>query len=90
MIDVFVCCELNNLNEIRQNQQQLRIDCYKKLINRINKSYELIFIDNKTSILFFNFTNNFRYIKTKKQNTLTLIRKFEKLTFFIIFICNFK
>ena len=59
-------------------------------MNRINKNYELIFIDNKANILFFNFTNNFRYIKIKKQNTLILIHKFEKSTFFIIFTCNFK
>ena len=59
-------------------------------MNRINESVELIDIDIKTSILFFSFTNGFRYIKIKKQNVLTLIRRFEKSTFFIIFTCNFK
>ena len=59
-------------------------------MNRINENYELILIDNKANILFFNFINDSRYIKIKKQNVLTLIRRFEKLIFFIIFICNLK
>ena len=59
-------------------------------MNRIDEGVELIDINIKTSIFFFNFTNNFRYIKIKKQNVLILIRRFEKSTFFIIFTCNLK
>ena len=59
-------------------------------MNRINEKVELINIDIKTNILLFSFTNDFRYIKIKKQNVLILIRRFEKSTFFIIFTCNFK
>ena len=90
VVDAFVCCELNNLNWICQNQQRLRVDCYKNFMNRINEGVELIDIDIKTSIFFFNFTSGFRYMKIKKQNVLILIRRFEKSTFFIIFTCNFK
>ena len=90
VVDVFACCELNNFNWIRQNQQRLRVDCYKNLMNRIDEDAELTDIDIKTSIFFFNFTNDFRYIKIKKQNVLILIRRFEKSTFFITFTCNFK
>ena len=90
VVNVFACCEFNNLNWIRQNQQQLRVNCYKKLMNHVNKNFELISINNKTNILSFNFTNESRYMKIKKQNALILIRRFEKFTFFIIFICNFK
>ena len=89
-MNAFACCELNNLNWIRQNQQRLRADCYQNFMNRIDESAELIDIDIKTSILFFSFTNDSRYMKIKKQNVLILIRRFEKSTFFITFTCNFK
>ena len=90
VVNVFACCEFNNFNWIRQNQQRLRADCYQNLMNRIDENVELTDIDIKTSILFFNFTNDSRYIKIKKQNVLILIRRFEKSTFFITFTCNFK
>ena len=43
-------------------------------MNRIYESCKLNNIDNKTNILFFNFTNDLRYIKIKKQNVFALIR----------------
>ena len=59
-------------------------------MNCIDENVELINIDIKTNIFFFNFTNDFRYIKIKKQKILILIRRFKKSTFFITFTCNFK
>ena len=43
-------------------------------MNRINDETKLDDIDKKIIILFFNFIENFRYMKVKKQNALTLIR----------------
>ena len=88
VVDAFACCELNDLNWIRQNQQQLRADCYKGLMDRINEGYELASIGSKASILPSSFTGGPRYMKAKKQDALALVRGFGKPTFFITFTCN--
>ena len=88
VVDAFSDCELNDFNWTRQNQQQLRVDLYQSVMNRINDDAKLDDIDKKIIILSFNFTENFRYMKIKKQNVLILIRTFEKSTFFLIFTCN--
>ena len=88
VVDVFVCIELNNLNWVRINQQQLRVDLYSEIMNRLNEKIELIDIDKKIIILLFNHVDDLKYIKIRKQNALTLIRKYDKFIYFIIFTCN--
>ena len=57
-------------------------------MNRLNKNAILDNIKKKIIILLFTHIDNFRYIKIKKQNVLTLIRIYNKFIFFVIFICN--
>ena len=70
------------------NQQKLRVDLYMSVMNRLNDECELKNIKKKVIILLFNHVDESRFMKIKKQNALTLIRKFEKLDFFITFTCN--
>ena len=74
---------------MRMNQQKLRVDLYMSVMNRLNDECELKNIEKKVIILLFNHVDESRFMKTKKQNALTLIRKFEKFDFFITFTCNF-
>ena len=71
------------------NQQKLRVDLYARIMNRLSHECKLNNIDKKIIILLFNHVNESRYMKIKRQNALTLILKFEKSNFFIIFTCNF-
>ena len=57
-------------------------------MNRLNESATLDDIEKKVTILSFTHVDSFRYIKTKKQNTLVLIRTYDKFIFFVTFICN--
>ena len=66
----------------------MRVDLYFDVINRLDNEHKLKNIDKKIIILLFNYIEKSRFIKTRKQDTLTLIRKFEKFDFFIIFTCN--
>ena len=70
------------------NQQKLRVDLYMSVMNRLSDECELKNIKKKVIILLFNHVDESRFMKIRKQNALTLIRKFEKLDFFIIFTCN--
>ena len=88
LMNVFVCCELNDLNWIRKNQQQLRADLYNDVMNRLNEEANFNDIDSKIIVLFFSHVDSSRYMKVKKQNAFALIRIFDKSTFFIIFTCN--
>ena len=88
LMNAFVCVEFNNLNFVRQNQQFLRVELYRDLMNRLDQDYEFNDIDQKMTILSSSHTGFSRYMKIKKQDVLALIRKFSKFIFFIIFICN--
>ena len=57
-------------------------------MNRLRKKYELYKIDKKITILSISYIDSPRYMKTRKQNALALIKDLEKSTFFLIFICN--
>ena len=57
-------------------------------MNRLSEKIEFKNIDKKIIILFFNHIKESRFMKAKKQNTLTLIRKYDKFAFFITFTCN--
>ena len=57
-------------------------------MNRLRKKYEFHEIDKKIIILSISYIDNSRYMKTRKQNALALIKDLEKSTFFLIFICN--
>ena len=89
VVNVFCCIEFNNFNWVRINQQKLRVDLYAKVMNRLSHECELNNINKKIIILLFNHVDESRYMKVKRQNVLTLIRKFEKSNFFITFTCNF-
>ena len=73
---------------MRINQQQFRIDLYFEIMNLLSEKIELIDINKKIIVLLFNHVESFEYLKIKKQNALTLIRKYDKFTFFVIFTCN--
>ena len=88
LINAFVCVKFNNLNFVRLNQLLLRVDFYRNLMNRLSQNFEFSDIDQKMTILSSNHTKFFRYMKIKKQDVFALIRKFNKLIFFITFICN--
>ena len=88
LMNAFACCELNDLNWVRKNQQQLRADLYNDVMNRLNEEADLNDIDSKITVLPFSHVDSPRYMKTKKQNAFALIRIFDKPTFFITFICN--
>ena len=88
LMNAFVCVKFNNFNFVRFNQQFLRIEFYRDLMNRLSQNYELNDIDQKMTILLSNHIEFSRYMKIKKQNVFVLIRKFNKFIFFIIFICN--
>ena len=83
-MNAFVCVELNNLNFVRQNQQLLRVELYRNLMNQLSQDYELNDIDQKMTILSSSHIEFSRYMKIKKQDALALIRKFNKFIFFII------
>ena len=57
-------------------------------MNRLREKYEFHEIDKKITILSISYIDSFRYMKTRKQNALALIKDLEKSTFFLIFICN--
>ena len=57
-------------------------------MNRLIDDANLKNIDKKIIVLFFPHVDDFRYMKIKKQNVITLIRIFDKFIFFVIFICN--
>ena len=88
LMNAFVCVKFNNFNFVRFNQQFLRIEFYRNLMNRLNQNYKFNDIDQKMTILSSNHIEFFRYMKIKKQKIFVLIRKFNKFIFFIIFICN--
>ena len=88
LVDAFACVELNNLNFVRLNQQLLRVELYRGLMDRLGQGYELNDIGQKVTILPSSHTGFPRYMKVKKQDALALVRKFSKLIFFITFICN--
>ena len=88
VVDIFIYIELNNLNWVRINQSQLRVDLYSEIMNCLSEKVELIDINKKIIILLFNHVNDFKYMKIKEQNALTLIRKYDKFIYFIIFTCN--
>ena len=88
LINAFACVKFNNFNFVRFNQQLLRIELYRNLMNRLNQNYKFNDIDQNMTILSSNHTKFFWYMKIKKQNVFALIRKFNKYIFFIIFICN--
>ena len=59
-------------------------------MNRLNENANLNDIDSKITILPFSYVDNSRYIKVKKQNALSIVRTYDKLIFFVTFICNFE
>lgn len=62
---------------------------YVKIINCLKQKYKSNKINNKITILFLSYVKNSHYIKARKQNTVTLIYKLNRLTFFVVLQNNY-
>ena len=88
LVDAFTCCELNDLNWLRQNQQTLRADLYSGVMDRLGEGYELNDIGSKVAILPSSHIGSPRYMKARKQDAMALVRELGKPTFFLTMTCN--
>ncbi|KAF0713275.1 hypothetical protein AaE_011823, partial [Aphanomyces astaci] len=81
--------ETNSLRWIVENQDKIRADVYQSVQDAIAGEHE---IDATTMghrvILPATFTGSDRYMARSYQNSMAMVRKFGKPTFFITFTCN--
>ena len=88
--DAWACCELNDLNYLRQNQQHLRVDKYSAFEDRVSRDDDIGVRDigKERIVLPSSHRGGPRYMKQKMQDCLALVRRYGKPDFFITFTCN--
>jgi hypothetical protein len=89
VVDSYLKVESNNLNYIRQNQTQLRVDSYQGLMDHINTRAEN---ENKEPgkmvILPSSFKGSPRSMQQHYQDAMSIVRKYGKPDLFLTFTCN--
>ncbi len=88
VVDDYSVVELNNFNYIRRNQQQLRADCYKGLMDALgSEETTLAHVGSRTKNLP-SYIGSPRHMKGLMQDAMAICRRFGRPEFFITFTCN--
>jgi hypothetical protein len=89
IVDAYVKIEGNRLNYIRMNQQNLRIENYRGLMDHVHNMTETEDLKaGKMFILASSFSGSPRAMQQNNQNAMSIVRKNGKPDLFITMTCN--
>jgi hypothetical protein len=88
VVDVWINCDVNKLNWLRNNQNNIRANVYNELANNLRRDNVDATILNRRFILSFNYTNDAWFMQKLFQDSIIIIKHFERFTLFIIITIN--
>ena len=88
IVDSYACCESTRLSWIRRNQKRLRADVYKGVADAMLLDDADPAQLGRKQILPSSYHGGDRFMQQKCQDSLAIVRKYGKPTFFITFTAN--
>jgi hypothetical protein len=88
VVDAWVSCDANKLDWLRNNQNNIRADVYNELADNLRRDNVDAATLDRRFILPSSYTNGARFMQKLFQDSMTIVRHFERPTLFITFTVN--